>query len=360
MTLAVRPPAAQRRLGLTMGETPLPALSADRVETRAFAFGLAGACGLLLASPASAEVVLDWPVDCTVGVTCEVQHYVDHGGGGDAKDYRCGTITYKGHNGVDIRVLTMADEQRGVDVRAAAPGHVLRVRDGMADVSIRDAGRDAVRDKECGNGLVIAHDDGFETQYCHMAQGSLVVKAGDAVVAGQKLGHIGLSGDTEFPHLHITVRHNGTVIDPYAYGEPDGACSGGVSLWRPALQPALEYKAGTVLNAGFASRSVTMEDIEAGTAGEPLNAASPAVLAYVRAIGLRTGDVQRIVLTGPRGALLDHSVPPLASNKDQLFVGVGRKRPPAGWPPGRYAATYSVTRDGKVVIEKAFSATLSP
>ena len=130
------------------------------------------------------------------------------------------------------------------------PGRVLRARDNMPDVSVRLTGRNAVHDRECGNGLVIAHADGFETQYCHMAEGSLVVKAGDTVAAGQKLGHVGLSGDTEFPHLHITVRHDGKMIDPFAYGEPEGACSGGVSLWQPSLQADLRYKAGTVLNAG--------------------------------------------------------------------------------------------------------------
>lgn len=308
------------------------------------------------ASQAVAEIALGWPVACQVGETCEVQHYVDHGGGAAAKDYRCGTVTYKGHNGTDIRVLTMADERKGVKVLAAAPGKVLRARDGMADVSVAVIGHDAIKDRDCGNALVIAHADGFETQYCHMAQGSLMVKPGDVVAAGQPIGHVGLSGDTEFPHLHITVRHDGKVIDPFAYGETEGACSGGISLWSPAIQPTLAYKAGAVLNAGLASRAVTMDDIENGLGPEVLTPDSPAVLAYVQAITLRQGDVQRIVLIGPNGPLLDHSEPPLQSNKDQVYMGVGRKRPALGWPPGRYAATYTVARDGKVFIEKTFAA----
>ena len=137
---------------------------------------------------ADAQLTLAWPVACKVGETCEIQHYVDHGTGDAAKDYRCGTITYHGHNGTDIRVLTMADERAGVDVVAAAPGKVLRTRDNMADVSVRVVGQNAVHDRECGNGLVIAHADGFETQYCHMAQGSLVVKAGDIRRSGPEAG----------------------------------------------------------------------------------------------------------------------------------------------------------------------------
>lgn len=314
----------------------------------------------LLAVPAAAEIALRWPVACRVGETCEIQHYVDHGGGAQAKDYRCGTVTYKGHDGTDIRVLTMADERKGVNVLAAAAGTVLRARDGMADVSVAVVGHDAIKDRDCGNGMVIAHADGFETQYCHMAQGSLIVKPGDTVAAGQPIGRVGLSGNSEFPHLHITVRHDGKVIDPFAYGEAEGACSGGVSLWSAADRSMLDYKAGAVLNAGLVPRQMTMEDIDNGLGQESLTPQSTAVLAYVRAITLRQGDVQRIVLTGPGGPLADHSEPPLPSNKDQIYMFVGRKRPAAGWPPGRYAATYTVTRDDKVVVEKTFAAQLGP
>ena len=325
---------------------------------------LVAPCALLapwvLVSPARAEFVLDWPVDCRVGETCEVQHYVDHGGGASAKDYRCGSVTYKGHNGTDIRVPTLADERRGVAVLAAAAGRVLRVRDGMEDVSVAVTGHDAVKDRDCGNAAVIAHSDGFETQYCHMAKGSVSVKPGDTVTAGQAIGRVGLSGDTEFPHLHITVRHDGQMIDPFAYGAREGSCSGGVSLWRDRLQPALAYKNGTVLNIGLASRPVTMDDIDNGAGTEALTPEAPAVLAYVRAIDLRQGDVQRVVLTGPAGTLLDHSELPLPSNKDQTYMGVGRKRPSGGWMPGSYAATFTVTRDGKVVVDRTVSARIGP
>lgn len=313
-----------------------------------------------VAGPARAEFVLDWPVACRIGQTCEIQHYVDHGGGGDAKDYRCGTVTYKGHNGTDIRVLTLADERHGVDVMAAAAGTVLRTRDGMADVSVAVTGHDAVQDRDCGNAVVIAHADGFETQYCHMARGSVAVKPGDVVAAGQRVGRVGLSGDTEFPHLHITVRHDGKDVDPFAYGEAEGACSGGVSLWRAVLQPSLTYKPGAVLNMGLSPVAVTMDQVDDGAGDQPLMADSPAVLAFVRAIGLRRGDVQRVVITGPGGTLIDHGEPPLPSNKDQVYIGVGRRRPAEGWAPGHYAATYTVARDGVVVVEKDVSAEIAP
>lgn len=304
----------------------------------------------LWSGPVRSEIALQWPVDCRIGETCEIQHYVDHGSGSQPQDYRCGTVTYKGHNGTDIRLLSMDREQAGVSVLAAAPGRVLRTRDDMADVSVRVIGEEAVKGRDCGNGLVIAHDDGFETQYCHMRRGSLLPKPGDIVAAGQKLGLVGLSGDTEFPHLHITVRHNGEVVDPFSYGEVKDRCQAGASLWDKGLRGALSYKNGTVLNSGYVDHQVSMEDIESGLPQPSFTASTPALIAVFRAISLRAGDVQRIVFSGPTGTI-EREAPPLPNAKDQVFFSLGRKRPAAGWPAGTYTAHYSIIRDGGLVTE---------
>src|SRR6185295_19509977 len=80
---------------------------------------------------------LAFPLACEIGRTCEVQHYVDRDPGPGVRDYRCGRRTYDKHNGIDIRLLDMAAQRAGVDVLAAAPGRVARLRDGVADISIR-------------------------------------------------------------------------------------------------------------------------------------------------------------------------------------------------------------------------------
>jgi murein DD-endopeptidase MepM/ murein hydrolase activator NlpD len=159
---------------------------------------------------------LSVPIACEVGRTCEVQHYVDRDPGPGARDYRCGGRTYEKHSGVDIRVPDMAAQRRGVDVLSAAPGRVARLRDGVADISVRAPDAPSVKGTECGNGVVIDHGEGWETQYCHMAQGSVRVKPGDQVQAGTPIGKVGLSGDTEYPHVHMTVRHAGQVVDPFS------------------------------------------------------------------------------------------------------------------------------------------------
>ena len=135
--------------------------------------------------------------------------------GAGVSDPFCQAATYDGHDGTDLRVLSMADVARGVPVVAVADGTVLRGRDGEPDhLVVTDADRAAVANKECGNGMIVDLGGGYEVQYCHMRQGSLVVKPGDAVKRGQKLGDVGASGMAQFPHVHLTVRRDGKPVDP--------------------------------------------------------------------------------------------------------------------------------------------------
>jgi murein DD-endopeptidase MepM/ murein hydrolase activator NlpD len=309
--------------------------------------------GAALAETAAADPPrLQVPVACEVGRTCFIQNYLDQDPSPESKDFACGTLTYDGHNGTDFRVPTLKSQ---VDVLAAADGRVLRARDDVPDVSVRAAGRrEAVQGTECGNGLVVAHADGLETQYCHMAQGSLRVKPGDAVKAGQPIGRVGLSGLTEYPHLHLTVRQGGRVVDPFASGAPPGSCGGGASLWAVPLP----YEPSAVLNVGFATGPVTSEAVESGEVGAAPGADAPALVAFARAIGLRAGDVGEIALKDPSGAVLaENKAEPLDRPKAQVLLFVGRRRPPSGWAKGAYQATYTVRRDGRIVLERSFATT---
>src|SRR5262249_8503814 len=238
----------------------------------------------------AAAIELQLPIKCEIGVTCEIQNYLDLDPSPKARDYQCGSRTYDGHKGIDIRLPSMREQRAGVDVLAAAPGRVLRRRDEMPDISIREGGVEAVKDRECGNGVVIDRGDGWETQYCHMAQGSIVVKPGDTVEASQPIGHVGLSGMTEFPHLHFGVTFRKMLVEPFAFEAPPGSCGGGHSIWAPSLQAALAYKPRAVLNTGFANGKVEMGTVEGGEVAAPTR--QTPLVGYVRTIGAKAGDIQ--------------------------------------------------------------------
>lgn len=310
-----------------------------------------------LASPEPAPS-LSLPLACRIGRTCEIQHYVDRDPGPRARDYHCGRRTYDKHNGIDIRLLDLAAERVGTEVLAAAPGRVSRLRDGAPDISIRAPGAPSVVGRECGNGVVIDHGGGWETQYCHLQRGSVRVKIGDLVTRRQPIARAGLSGDTEFPHLHFTVRHATRIVDPFAADiagpTPCGVARG--SLWDAAAAREMVYKAGVVLNAGWASGPVTMADVEAGGITNPTSAA-PAVVAWFRLIGLEAGDVLELKLLGPGGAtLVTSTIAPLDHDKAQYLALVGKKsaRP---WPPGTYSADLQVLRGGKSTLRRRLALT---
>lgn len=304
---------------------------------------------LLPAASSGAEKVphFDLPVACPADTGCVVRSFVDEDPGAGAKDWRCGRLTYDGHKGTDIRVPDGAAMAKGVQVLAAAPGTVLRLRDGMDDVSIRAAGADAVKDREAGNSLIIDHGGGWETQYGHLRKGSIIVKPGQTVTAGEPIAIMGLSGNTEFTHTHFEVRHNGRPVDPYTGAEMGTGCGGAnAPLWTERALAALPYREDAPFDAGFVDARPDQWKARAGDyAGLGLTVDSPALVFWIDVLGHRTGDRQMIRLLSPDGAPLAQSTDVVAEAHIQWFQFVGAKRPAAGWPAGRYRGEYSLVRD---------------
>ncbi|HEY8618098.1 M23 family metallopeptidase [Phenylobacterium sp.] len=284
------------------------------------------------------------PIACELGRTCEVQNYVDLDAGPGVKDYRCGTAAYDKHSGVDIRILDVAAQRRGVDVLAVAPGVVTGVRDEMPDI-MSDAPGAPSDPRMCGNGVAIDHGGGWVTQTCHMARGSLSVAVGQRVAAGQRLGQVGLSGATEFPHVHVTVWKDGQVVDPFAPNAALAAsCQPQASLWTAQAARGLAYKPGVIFNTGFAPGPVTGPSIEQGGIPTP-DRTSAYLVAYVTAINLRAGDRAQLTLRGPDGAVLATDThAPVERSKAEYFMLVGKRRPGAAWPVGSYAAEARILR----------------
>jgi hypothetical protein len=309
----------------------------------------------LLAAGRAGELKL--PVACDVGRACFIQNYVDIDPGSAAKDYMCGTLTYDGHNGTDFRLPSRVAQQAHVHVLAAADGKVVRTRDGIEDVAVEREGRDKVLGHECGNGVVIKHSQDIETQYCHMAKGSVAVESGDKVAAGQVLGDVGMSGLTEYPHLHFIVRRGGKVIDPFADGRAPGACNGNAeSQWHESVRAQLAYSSRSILNFGFTTDTVTNESVEGGvTLQRRPTMDSNAIVAFVRTIGLKAGDIQTLTLRDPAGTVLaENRSVALERNKAQVTLFSGKKRANLGWDKGSYTAMYAVRRGDQTLLEKQF------
>ena len=286
-----------------------------------------------------AALELGAPVDCSAVGGCYIQSLPDRDPGPGAVDHRCGSLTYDGHNGTDFRVRTLADLAAGVPVLAAAPGVVRAIRDGEPDTGAQGA-REG---RECGNGVVIRHEDGWETQYCHLAKGSVAVAAGDRVPRGHPLGQMGLSGKTEFPHLHIVVRKDGEVIDPFDAERLSDTCGPAqTTLWS---DPA-PYRPGGIVDTGFSDERPDLATIRAGAMAQA--AADPDILfLWVRFYGVREGDELSVGIfdaAGQKRAWLDRV---MDRNRAEQFYFVGVRRPEQGWPPGIWTGGGILKRDGE-------------
>ncbi len=100
------------------------------------------------------------------------------------------------HSGIDI------GGAYGADIVASLAGQVIK----------------ATWTSMNGNHVVIDHGNGVQTYYLHASK--LLVKAGDYVKQGQVIMKCGSTGWSTGPHLHFTIRVNGTPVDPCKYVSP--------------------------------------------------------------------------------------------------------------------------------------------
>ena len=305
---------------------------------------------VLVAMPARAEAPTDLalPLDCDPGQSCWILRYVDHDPGPAARDYTCGPVTGDGHKGTDFAIRDLKAMVEGVEVRAAATGVVEALRDGMADVSVEETGRDAVAGRECGNAIRIAHEGGWTTWYCHLRRGSLMVAEGDRVEVGQPLALVGLSGDTSFPHLHFDVRQGEQVLDPFVGLQREKDCGpGSEPLWRADVMAGLGYQPVVLTNAGFATAPPEWQQVRRGDYhADSLPVSAPALVLWVEGYWVEAGDRVRFELSGPDGAPVVDRTVDLDRGWRRWFQFMGARRPGDAWPAGTYTGEVTLERAG--------------
>jgi septal ring factor EnvC (AmiA/AmiB activator) len=66
--------------------------------------------------------------------------------------------------------------------------------------------------KGYGNLIILDHGNEYYTLYAHVAE--IVVKEGDDVRQGQRIGTVGDTGSLAGPRLYFEVRFQGRPLDP--------------------------------------------------------------------------------------------------------------------------------------------------
>jgi murein DD-endopeptidase MepM/ murein hydrolase activator NlpD len=97
------------------------------------------------------------------------------------------------HEGVDVRASS------GMPVKATAAGVVSQVG----------------HDPALGVYVQIKHAFGFETLYGHLS--GYCVRPGQLVSRNEPIGKVGATGLATGPHLHYSIKKNGSTVDPYEF-----------------------------------------------------------------------------------------------------------------------------------------------
>lgn len=98
---------------------------------------------------------------------------------------------------------------KGTDFRAAQGTEVKAINRGVVRIvkNYRDYGKT----------IVVDHGLGLMSFYMHLSK--INVNVGELVLPGEVIAHSGQTGYAEAPHLHLSIRLNGTSIDPMKFFE---------------------------------------------------------------------------------------------------------------------------------------------
>lgn len=290
------------------------------------------------------------PIDCALGEDCWIMNYVDMGPDDGLKtDPACLERTYDGHKGTDFAILDAKAMERGVDVIAPLDGTVKRVRDGEEDrwPDAQDLENTKAARKECGNAALIDHGNGVETIFCHMKKGSIKPRAGERVKKGDIIGQVGMSGMTEFPHLHFGIMLNGVITDPFT-GQPNtGNCGARQRiLWEKNLD--VEYQQISITANGFSNNIPDLNIIEKDASTPDKISLSSDILTYwVVILGAREGDQILIQIKDPNGKIFAAREILQDKNRARQFYYAGRKTTNVPLIEGAYSGHVTITRTGK-------------
>ncbi len=157
------------------------------------------------------------------------------------------------HDGIDI----VGYKNKSDYITAHTKGTVILVQTGYKN------NKNSIGNATWGNRVMIKHDNGYYTHYCHLK--SVSVGIGDKVNAGTVIGYMGNSGNAYGVHLHFELYKGGTSaskrINPTSYinsNLPKGTNIAGANyyraydnkknIWLPSVKMGTNSYAGNLGN----------------------------------------------------------------------------------------------------------------
>jgi len=283
-----------------------------------------------------------FPVACKIMGNCWITNHVDlDDRSGRVQDYMCSDKATDNNKSTHISLAGRAFIEKTVPVLAAADGRVTEAVNGYPDSSTPVQG-----ETFCGNRVLISHSDGWETSYCHLKRDSITVRQGEIVKAGQQIGMIGMSGQTDWPRLSFATIRNGMVFDPFSGRTSIEGCSKDINpLWAGNLNPP--YEPASVSNAGFSTGDMNNNDILNGTAQNAtiIRKETPRLSFWALMMNLRKGDTIRLIINTPDGRVLSEIEEKIEEDSLHYPIYLSKNRGGFLWDAGQYKGIITITRN---------------
>lgn len=113
------------------------------------------------------------------------------------------------HNGIDVS----GAGNFGSPIYAVADGVVTISFNGCPSKGIGIRDTCGMPGRTLGNMITIDHGNGYVATYGHMHQ-DILVKVGQTVKKGDRIGYMGHSGKSTGAHLHFEIKYNGSYFNP--------------------------------------------------------------------------------------------------------------------------------------------------
>lgn len=290
-------------------------------------------------------------------------NYVDMGPDDDKKtDPACLNRTYDGHKGTDFMILDEKSMEKGVNVITPLAGTVTRIRDGEPDQWSTDEQLKEIKNqrKECGNAILVDHGDDLQTIYCHLKNGSVQVKPNQEVGQGDVLAQVGLSGLTQFPHLHFGIIKENQIIDPFTGQNNTQECGKKRgTLWNSDLE--ITYQPFVIQNLGFSTDIPALDTIEKdGSSPSEISLDSNILTFWVTLFGVQEGDDITLEIKDPNGKTFAKREVIQDKERTRQFYYAGRRTTKTPLIEGVYTGEITIKRNYKnqIIEDQKFSAIL--
>jgi len=285
---------------------------------------------------------LRFPVACRLMDHCWVTNHVDlENREGITKDYMCGDKANDGSKSTHISLASRSTFNQNIPVIAAADG-IIKVAKNVGGF--------------CGVRVAIDHDKGWESSYCHLKNGSLQVQKGQHVRAGQILGAVGMSGETNWPHLSYALMRNGMIFDPFSNRTSLEGCSGqGTPMWAGGVNPL--YEPANVTSIGFTTGSTRNNDIHNGTVKSlsKISTDTSQISLWGLIMNVRSGDKIDLEIKTPSGRVLNNAQVTAERSQNYYPVFFPTLRQNFLWNTGIYTGKMTITRNvngNKITVGK--------